>query len=99
MTFNGVAATPTSWSAASIVALVPSGATTGNVVVTAGGQTSNGVLFTVGSVAPVAFMQANYAVPRTPQTTVTVTYTSAQTAGNLNVVVAGWNDPRRRSVR
>ena len=92
VTFNGVAATPTSWSAASIVALVPSGATTGNVVVTAGGQTSNGVLFTVGSVAPVAFMQANYAVPRTPQTTVTVTYTSAQTAGNLNVVVAGWND-------
>ena len=40
----------------------------------------------------IAFVQANYAVPQTPQTTVTVTYTNAQTAGNLNVVVAGWND-------
>src|SRR5216684_3305282 len=32
VTFNGTAATPTSWSATSIVAPVPAGATTGNVV-------------------------------------------------------------------
>ena len=31
--FNGIAATPTSWSATSIVVAVPAGATTGNVVV------------------------------------------------------------------
>ena len=37
VTFNGTAATPTSWSATSIVVPVPSGATTGNVVVTVGG--------------------------------------------------------------
>src|SRR5207245_11706879 len=49
VTFNGVAATPTSWSATSIVAPVPAGATTGNVVVTVNGQASNGVLFTVGA--------------------------------------------------
>jgi RHS repeat-associated protein len=48
--FNGTAATPTSWSATSIVVPVPSGATTGNVVVTVGGVASNGVAFTV--VAP-----------------------------------------------
>src|SRR5256886_5008425 len=45
--FNGTAATPTGWSATSIVAPVPAGATTGNVVVTVGGVASNGVSFTV----------------------------------------------------
>jgi len=39
--FNGTAAT--SWSATSIVATVPTGATTGNVVVTVSGHASNGV--------------------------------------------------------
>jgi hypothetical protein len=54
--FNGVSAAVTSWSNTSIVALVPAAATTGNVVVTVGGQTSNGVTFTVvptiGSLSP-----------------------------------------------
>src|SRR5207244_9241237 len=46
--FNGTSATTiTSWSTSSIVALVPTGATTGNVVVTVSGRASNGVLFTV----------------------------------------------------
>ena len=30
--------------------------------------------------------------PQTPQATVPVTYKAAQTAGNLNVVIVGWND-------
>jgi hypothetical protein len=47
VTFNGVAATATSWSATSIATTVPSGATTGNVVVTVGGVASNGVRFRV----------------------------------------------------
>ena len=92
ITFNGTVATPTSWSATSIVAPVPAGATTGNVVVTVGGVASTGVSFTVGSVAPLAFVQVNFATPQAPQTTVAVTYTQAQTAGDLNVVVVGWND-------
>ena len=45
--FNGTTATPTSWSASSIAVSVPSGATTGNVVVTVGGTSSNGSLFTI----------------------------------------------------
>ena len=45
--FNGTAATPSSWSDSSIAVPVPSGATTGNVVVTAGGRASNGMNFTV----------------------------------------------------
>ena len=49
VTFNGTGATPTSWSDTSITVTVPVGATTGNVVVTVGGQASNGVSFAVGS--------------------------------------------------
>src|SRR5690349_172304 len=40
----------------------------------------------------IAFVQTNSATPQSPQTTVAVVYTLAQTAGNLNVVVVGWND-------
>jgi hypothetical protein len=49
VTFNGIAATPTSWSTTSIVVPVPTGATSGNVVVTIGGLATNGVAFTVVS--------------------------------------------------
>lgn len=45
--FNGTAATPISWSATSIVAPVPSSASSGYVVVTVGGVASNSVTFTV----------------------------------------------------
>src|SRR5256885_17262180 len=40
----------------------------------------------------IAFVQSNHSDPQAPQTTVAVAYTAAQTAGNLNVVVVGWND-------
>jgi regulation of enolase protein 1 (concanavalin A-like superfamily) len=45
--FNGTIATPTTWSTTSLVVPVPAGATTGPVVVTVGGLTSNGMTFTV----------------------------------------------------
>jgi IPT/TIG domain len=57
VTFNGTAATPTKWSATSITVPVPAGATTGNVVVTVGGDVSNGVMFTV--TAPSALLRQN----------------------------------------
>jgi hypothetical protein len=47
LTFNGAAATPTGWSATSIVSPVPAGATTGNVIITVDGVASAGVSFTV----------------------------------------------------
>jgi hypothetical protein len=50
--FNGIAATPTTWTATKIIAPVPTGATTGNVVVTVGGQASSGVSFTVLASGP-----------------------------------------------
>ena len=53
VTFNGTAAAPTSWSAISIVVPVPSGATTGPLVVTVGGTASNSLGFTVSVPAPI----------------------------------------------
>jgi len=47
ITFNGTAATSKTWSATSITVPVPTGATTGNVVVTVTGVASNGKAFTV----------------------------------------------------
>jgi RHS repeat-associated protein len=47
LTFNGTAATSTQWSDTSIVAPVPSAASTGNVVVTVSGVSSNPGNFTV----------------------------------------------------
>ncbi|HEX2268713.1 MAG TPA: IPT/TIG domain-containing protein, partial [Pyrinomonadaceae bacterium] len=47
ITFNGVAASPTSWSDTSISVPVPATAITGPVVVTAGGNASNGFSFNV----------------------------------------------------
>jgi hypothetical protein len=49
LTFNGVAATPTAWSSSSIVATVPAGASSGNVVANVAGVPSNPLSFTVSS--------------------------------------------------
>ncbi len=65
LTFNGVTAVPTSWSAASIVASVPAGPTTGNVVVTVNGIASAGVAFTT---VPVSVSPRAAAVVVTTQT-------------------------------
>ena len=40
----------------------------------------------------IKYVQGNYATPQTPQTAVNVTFTGAQAAADLNVVVVGWND-------
>ena len=47
ITFNGVAATPTSWSNTQIVTTIPSGTSSGFVVVTVAGTVSNGLYFAV----------------------------------------------------
>ncbi len=50
MSFNGVVATPTSWTDKTIVAPVPAFATSGPVTVIVNGVVSNGVTFSVGDV-------------------------------------------------
>ncbi|HYR16668.1 MAG TPA: fibronectin type III domain-containing protein, partial [Mycobacterium sp.] len=42
--------------------------------------------------AAIAFVQTNYATPQSSVATVSVSFSAAQSAGNLNVVVVGWND-------
>src|SRR5882762_6825232 len=83
--FNGTTATPTSWSATSIVAPVPAGATTGNVVVTAGGIASNGVQFTVntGSIKLIQHLGTDAGTT----TSASLSFASTNTAGNFIAVV------------
>jgi hypothetical protein len=45
------------------------------------------VLFANSALATPSYVQANYAVPQTPQTAVTVPYTATQAATDLNVVI------------
>jgi outer membrane protein assembly factor BamB len=45
-----------------------------------------------GAVSTPAFVQKGSAVPQSPQSSVTVTFAAAQAAGDLAVVVVGWND-------
>jgi hypothetical protein len=48
--------------------------------------------YTIGAPPPIAFVQGNYAVPQAPQSTVSVSYAAAQTAGNTNIIAIGWSD-------
>jgi hypothetical protein len=43
-----------------------------------------------------AFVQANYAAPQVSRSLVGVSYANAQIAGDVNVVVIGWNDTTAR---
>ena len=48
--------------------------------------------YTAVATAPPAYVQVNSAVPQTNQSTVTVRYNNAQTAGNTNILAIGWNN-------
>ena len=72
VTFNGVAAEPTSWSDTKIQVPAPVGATTGPVVVTVDGQASNGVTFTV-SPRPRLTLAADLSSVSEPSGTATLT--------------------------
>jgi len=93
--FGGAAATNVVVAnSTTITATTPAG-TPGSVTVTVtlngqSGSLTNG--FTYSGGATITYIQGNYATPQMPQTTVSVTFTSAQAAGDLNVVVVGWNN-------
>jgi len=55
------------------------------------GTLPNGFTYTTTAQA-ISFVQVAAATPQSPTGTVAVTYPSAQTAGDLNIVVVGWND-------
>jgi len=87
VTFNGTTATPSSWSAASIVVPVPAGAATGNVVVTVGGVASNGVWFTVLVQPPTITSLSMTAA--SPGTAITITGTNFGAAQGSSTVTFG----------
>jgi sugar lactone lactonase YvrE len=90
VTFNGTSASPTSWSATSITTLVPAGATTGNVVVTVGGQASNGYAFTVSGGSSVPGITSIESNPSAVGTSVTITGTNfGATQGGSTVTFNG----------
>src|SRR5262245_11874324 len=62
------------------------------VVVPATAITYTATYNVVSTPAPLAFVQVNAATPQTTQSTVTVSYVSAQSAGDTNILVIGWND-------
>ena len=61
--FNGTTATVTSWSPSQIVVTVPTGATTGNVVVRTSGVDTNGVPFTVATLTSIAVTPSSLSLP------------------------------------
>jgi hypothetical protein len=77
-----------------ITATTPAGSAGAvTVTVTVNGQSGsliNG--FTYNPAVAIGFAQVAAATPQAPTATVSVKYPGAQTAGNLNVVVVGWND-------
>ena len=96
VTFNGISALVTSWSATSITATVPSGATTGNVVVTVGGVQSNGVGFTVTPPASITSLSQNSG-PVGASVTITganfgaTQGTSTVTFNGISALVTSWS--------
>lgn len=94
VTFGGTAATNvTVVSSTSLTATTPAHAAGAvNVVVTdsnGSGTLTNGFTY---STASISFVQVASATPQSSQTSVKVSFSQAQTAGDLNLVAVGWND-------
>jgi Abnormal spindle-like microcephaly-assoc'd, ASPM-SPD-2-Hydin len=99
VTFNGVSATPSSWSPTSIVVAVPGGATAGNVVITGSGTASNGVNFNVTSTAIISTNGAKIALVQSAGTDASnsgaaaLAFGSNTAAGNFIAVVIQGGQP------
>jgi len=95
VTFGGTAATNVAVvNSTTITATTPAGSAGAvTVTVTVSGQSGSLTSgFTYGVTSTISYVQGNYASPQSPQTSVNITFTAAQAAGHLNVVVVGWND-------
>jgi hypothetical protein len=97
--FNGVQGFPTGWSATSLTVPVPTGATTGNIVVTVNGIASSGVAFMVvpaPQAGGVGLVQGNYSVAAQCDgmggSHLIVPFPLLQDSGDMNVVIVSWRD-------
>ena len=62
------------------------------IVVPAGGAAYTATYTASPVQTPLAFVQVNAATPQTNQAQVSVAYTNAQTAGDTNILIVGWNN-------
>lgn len=94
VSFNGTQAVNPQWSASSIQVQVPSGATTGNVVVTVPGQpASNGVPFTVTpNITSLSLSQGPAQIGIDIQGTTFGANPGTVTIGTIPIKVISWND-------
>jgi len=96
VTFNGISATPATWSNTSFTVPVPIGATTGPLVATINGVASNGMAFTVNTPGPV--IAALSPSSGTVGTAVTINGTGfgvaqgAVSIGGANASITSWSD-------
>ena len=96
VTFNGIAATPTSWNATSIVVTVPAGATTGNVVVAVNDLPSPGAAFTVLPTPSISSLSPSSAAVGAPVTITGANFgatqgTSVVTFNGTAATATGWS--------
>ena len=95
VTFGATAATSVVIvSGTQITAKTPAGSV-GSVTVTVTANGQSGSLasgFNYNSAVAVSFGQVASATPQSPTASVPATFPAAQTAGDLNIVVVGWND-------
>jgi chitodextrinase len=58
---------------------------------------ASGTTLSTAPIQPIpGYVQSNYATPQATKSSVTIPFTGAQRAGDLNVVVVGWNDSTAR---
>jgi hypothetical protein len=90
VTFNGVSATTTSWSSSTVVAKVPSGAATGNVIVTSNSTPSpSGTVFTVVPTPTITSLSVSSGTAGTPVTISGTSFGSTQPSEAGAVVIGG----------
>jgi len=93
VTFNGVPATISSWNPLYIVAIVPSTATTGNIVVTSNSIASSGVLFTIEPPAGASSLSVSSGVFGTPVTITGSGFGASQSSEGGEVEIGGALSP------
>jgi len=86
-TASSVYTTPITVSSTETINAMAAASGLNNSTVTSGTYTIQGV-----GTGSISYVQGNYSTPQSSPTSVALSFTGAQTAGDLNVVAVGWNN-------